>query len=156
VGEIKDELEEIGKEDNEDTDTEEEVETEEPEDINKEEEEGDSLGSGLGKDFYNTNSPADSDQEGAKSEIAKQLFDIPRNKILQRTELPRRMILPMSMMKTAVFLTTPYHKGRETGPEHWMNEFGYLMLSAGRKIRIEGMSAFQPAIEGGAQENINF
>ena len=104
----------------------------------------------------NMQSPADMDQDGAKSEIAKQLFDIPRNKILQRTELPRRMILPMSMMKTAIYLTTPYSAGKETGPEHWMNEYGYLMLSAGRKIRIEGMSAFQPVMDGGSQENINF
>lgn len=100
--------------------------------------------------------PAEMDTEGFKSEIAKQLFDIPRNKILQRTELPRRMILPMSMMKTSIFLTTAYHTGKETGPEHWMNEYGYLMLSAGRKVRMEGMAAFQPNPEGAGSENINF
>jgi hypothetical protein len=101
--------------------------------------------------------PADQDQEGFKSEIAKQLFDVPRKKILQRTELPKRMILPMSMQKTAIFLATQtYHPGCETGPEHWMHEYGYLMLSAGRKVRIEGMAAFQPVAEGGGAENINF
>lgn len=101
--------------------------------------------------------PADQDQEGFKSEIAKQLFDVPRKKILQRTELPRRMILPMSMQKTAIFLATqPYSKNCETGPEHWMYEYGFLMLSAGRKVRMEGMAAFQPVGEGGSSENINF
>lgn len=101
--------------------------------------------------------PADQDQEGFKSEIAKQLFDVPRKKILQRTELPRRMILPMSMQKTAIFLATqPYSKNCETGPEHWMYEYGYLMLSAGRKVRMEGMAAFQPVGESGSSENINF
>lgn len=100
--------------------------------------------------------PAEQDTEGYKSEIARQLFDVPRNKILQRTELPRRMILPMSMMKTSIFLTQAYHPGKETGPEHWMHEYGYLMLSAGRKVRMEGMAAFQPNPEGGSSENINF
>lgn len=100
--------------------------------------------------------PAESDSEGFKSEIAKQLFDVPRSKILQRTELPRRMILPMSMMKTSIFLTTKYYQGKETGPEFWMNEYGYLMLSAGRKVRMEGMAAFQPNPDGGGSENINF
>jgi len=37
-----------------------------------------------------------------------------------------------------------------------MNEYGYLMLSAGRKVRMEGMAAFQPNPEGGGSENINF
>jgi hypothetical protein len=102
-------------------------------------------------------SPAEQDQEGFKSEIAKQLFDVPRKKILQRTELPRRMILPMSMQKTAIYLATQrYTKDCETGPEHWMYEYGYLMLSAGRKVRMEGMAAFQPVAEGGSSENINF
>jgi hypothetical protein len=105
----------------------------------------------------NNPSPAEQDQEGFKSEIAKQLFDVPRKKILQRTELPRRMILPMSMQKTAIYLATQrYTKDCETGPEHWMYEYGYLMLSAGRKVRMEGMAAFQPVAEGGSSENINF
>jgi hypothetical protein len=92
--------------------------------------------------------PAEADSEGYKSEIVKQLFDIPDNKVLERTELPRRMILPMSMMDTAIFLTKGYKVGRLTGPEYWMIKYGRYMLSAGRKIRLEGMAAFQPTEQG--------
>jgi len=79
------------------------------------------------------------DVEAFKSELVKQGFDIPPEKILHRTRLPKRSIVPLAVCATVDEIGDTTRK--KSLMMRYMENYGFFQLSEGGKVRMEIMTS---------------
>ena len=102
--------------------------------------------------------PAEQDVEGPQSTIEKYVFNPPRDKIFQATELYGGEISNFASVLTQEHVTTPWFSGKESAAKFWITTFCILRRSHKRKLLKEGVMSLIPREYGdsGFGERSNF
>jgi len=119
---------------------------------------GSDNGSGKDDDDLEGMTPAEQDVEGPQSTIEKYVFNPPRDKIFQATELYGNEISNFASVLTQEHVTAPWYPGKESAAKFWITEFCILRRSNKRKLLKEGVMSLIPREYGdsGFGERSNF